>query len=178
MSQIKFFMLKDDQIELIKRVEEKIKIEYIEYGNFEINEKINKFSSGLEIPSIGISDGNQPAQCTKYVIYLSGNNIKHQEFIDNYGKKRICIDQLINNDTIVLQLGGMWNNEAIISGTIGSAYSTGTSKKLLNVFIKEIKKNLKIKAFYVGNKAYQYFKNGGRLACCAIDSPKEYDLKE
>lgn len=85
--------------------------------------------------------------------------------------------QSTNANSIVILPGGIYENEYLICGHIGTI-NVEESKKLFSVFQKSIKKQCKIKAgsYYVGNDAKLLYGHM-RFITINIHQPMEYDLK-
>jgi hypothetical protein len=180
-SQTHFFGLFNDQLEIINTVEQRYPLKYILCGNIERKDFTSKFkmyNSGADIPNLGIAIGTQPATCDRYLVCKQEDELIFEHLQGNYGIDRVLIDQRASPRTIVIQFGGMWNNKAIISGTIGTIHRTEEAQELMHIFRIAIYKYKRVKAYYVGADAYAFFIKGGRLACAAIESPAEFDLQE
>jgi hypothetical protein len=180
MKQILFFGLKDDLLNVIKLIEEKIKLKYTLTGNFEWNrfQGIKSFDTIVDIPKLGIADSKQSTTSDSYLVNERGTPIEIRT-IDKSGIKRIMIDQLENPDTILLTPGGTWNENTILSGRISTVSETKISQELMKRFMNVIKKAfIKVNAYWVGPEALLLLNEGKRLACASIDSPPEFDLKK
>jgi len=93
------------------------------------------------------------------------------------GTDRFIIDQLLNPDTITFTVGGLWNNEILLHGSVGTASQSKSSQMLMRVFHDALNKQfVKVRAFYVGPQALELLKNGKRLTISA-QSPQQFDLK-
>ncbi len=166
---------------MLIKIEKTKKLKYILCGNY-LN-KENKITditylSALEIPNIGRATGSQPVQCDSFLVVTQENEVIADDFLDNKDRIRFSIDQRQNPGSIVMRLGGLWNEETIISGSITTIHKTKEAQQIMKLFYNEIKKFHKVKAYFAGPKAYSLFQNGNRLACAAIESPAEFDLKE
>jgi len=178
--QTHFFALKEDWESVFENIEESIDLKYVLAGNFVEEEQPNpiEYSKISLIPNIGIAKGSQQSSYDQYIVFYKDDNIVFRKFNDHMNRKRYAIDQMLNQKTMEITFGGLYKNEAIISGRIATIHTTDEALKLMKVFRKYIYKFKKINAFYVGPMAYKIFKEGFRLACCSVDSPKEYDLLE
>lgn len=86
------------------------------------------------------------------------------------------VDQLENPETAVLSLGGDWKGQAVMSGTFGTASDSKYSLALVKSFEKIIRKHFKkVKAYWVGPKAFEQLNKGVRLTI-ALQSPRDFDL--
>jgi len=93
------------------------------------------------------------------------------------GVDRFAIDQLDNPDTITFTPGGVWKEDILLHGGIGTASQSKTSEALMKRFRTIVKKAfVKVQAFYVGPQAFELLRRGKRLTISA-QSPQEFDLR-
>jgi hypothetical protein len=71
------------------------------------------------------------------------------------GVSRYAVDQLINPDTITFAAGGIWNNDILLNGGIGTASQSDGSSALFKRFRSALRKNFtKVKAFMLVPKPW------------------------
>ncbi len=92
------------------------------------------------------------------------------------GVERFCVDQLVNPDTIWFTPGGVWGEDFVLNGRVGTASDSDPSRYLMKRFDSAFKKRFrKIKAFLVGPGALAFLEAGKRLTA-AVQSPRDFDL--
>jgi hypothetical protein len=85
-------------------------------------------------------------------------------------------DQLIHPDTIMFWPGGMWTQDILLYGCVGTASDSDASKRLISRFRYAIKKHFaNIKGVYVGPGALEALRAGKRLTLEAQTS-REFEL--
>jgi hypothetical protein len=178
MKNIHFFALKEDLLTVLALVEGKGSLKYALPGNFlkdEVKNGISVFNTGAEIPNLGKARADSSTHCDDFLVYEPETQINLRAFQGNDGE-RICVDQLTNPDSVVFLPGGIWNEDVVIQGHVGTASDSQISQALMKRFQAAIKKSFtKVKAFYVGPRALEFLECGKRLTDSAR-SPREYDL--
>jgi hypothetical protein len=177
MKQILFFALKEDLVPVLELVESKGPLQYILMGNFLKREfKQIVFATGVLIPNLGKATANQWSGCEAFLVSGRETAINLRTLQGNDGHERVCIDQLANPDSVTFTPGGIWNEDVVLNGRVGTASESQASQALMKRFQAAIKKAFsKVKAFYVGPKALTLLESGKRLAG-AVQSPRELDL--
>ena len=117
------------------------------------------------------------ADCADFFQRTGAGLLSPRRIVDRNLNDRVCIDQLENPDTIHFTPAGIWTDRVLISGSIGTAYTSETTVSLMKRFSGAIRKLfLKVRAFYVGPAAQKLWEAGARLTS-AVQSPPEYDLR-
>jgi len=121
--------------------------------------------------------GDQSHEPT-YLVGERGCLINVRPVPQHGGGTKYVIDQQINPKTVVFRSGGVFKNQCVIAGYIGTISEDPVSNDLFRLFNKEIKRQFeKIKSYYVGKEAAELLVKGWRLTTSA-DSPEIYDLKK
>jgi|GEM_PF-980853 len=194
-----FYATRDDLLAVTEKVESIIAIRYVRFGSF--TKLPDSFSSATEIPNLGVASHPSAVACEKFLIcelYITikpemlkasigqggdGNSSTVKQIATSktvsknaIGADRFIIDQLLNPDTITFTAGGLWNNDILLHGSIGTASQSKSSLILMKTFHDVLKKQfIKVRAFYVGPQALVLLKNGKRLTISA-QSPQKFDL--
>ncbi len=178
MKQVRFFALKEDLLHLLELVESKGEIKYVRIGSFlrdQVKGELASFAAGAELPDLGKASVDQGVACDSFLVCDRAMPITLR-VLEIAGGDRVCLDQISNPDSIVFNPGGVWSEDIVLNGCIGTASESQASQALMRRFQSSIKKCFtKVKAFYVGPNALGLLKSGKRLAG-AVQSPKEYDL--
>lgn len=178
MKQIYFFGLKEDLLPMLALVESKGALKYVRTGNFlgdQVNDSVVTFGAGAELPNLGKATADQWTGCDSFLVSDPTTPINLRA-LQAIGGDRVCLDQLENPDSIVFNPGGVWSDDVVLNGCIGTASESQVSQTLMKRFQAAIKKSFtKVKAFYVGPNALKLLESGIRLAG-AVQSPRELDL--
>ena len=89
------------------------------------------------------------------------------------------LDQELNKETIIINIGGIYENQALFPTEISTIwYENETSKRLYTKLKKSCKKLMHCtqNGYLIGERAYskrEYY----RFCTISIDSPPTYDLK-
>ncbi len=179
MKQIHFFALKEDLLAMLEFLESQGPLKYVLTGNFlsdEVKHGVSVFTSGANIPNLGKASADQTAGCDSFLVCEPESHVQLRKFRAYDGRERICIDQLANPDSVVFTPAGMWSEDIILNGCVGTASDSQISRVLMKRFHVAVKKTCsKVRAFYVGPKALVLLQNGKRLTG-AVQSPPEFDL--
>jgi hypothetical protein len=179
MKQIHFFGLKEDLLAMLECLEGQGPLKYVLTGNFlsdEVKNGFSVFTGGANIPNLGKATADQTAGCDTFLVCEPQSPVELRRFRAYDGRERICIDQLANPDSVVFTPAGMWSEDVVLNGCVGTASDSAISMALMKRFHVAVKKTCsKVRAFYVGPKALVLLQNGKRLAG-AVQSPPEFDL--
>lgn len=177
MKYIHFFALKEDLLALLELVDSKGPLKYSTMGNFlgsEIEGSICVFATGAEIPNLGKASADQSAACDSFLVCELETPI-HLRTAGLNGE-RVCVDQLVNPDSVEFKPGGIWNEEVVLHGRIATTSESQVSQALMKRFHAAVKKTFsKVREFYVGPKALTLLESGKRFAS-AVQSPREFDF--
>jgi hypothetical protein len=191
-----FYATRNDLLTVANRVESEHPIKYVRFGHTTTLPP-DSFARIVTIPGLGIASHPSAVGCCKYLVCNVDTVIKPRELktlteadvaesiIANkeslkplIGVNRYAIDQLMNPDTISFAAGGIWKDEILLHGGIGTASQTEVSLSHFKRFQAALRKSFtKVRAFYVGPEALDLLKSGMRLTISA-QSPREFDLKE
>jgi hypothetical protein len=178
MRHIHFFALKEDLLPVIDSVESKVPVKYALTGNFlkrQIPNGIFVVHTGGAIPDLGRATANQSIACSTYLVTEreAPIDLRHLQAIDG---ERICVDQLVNPDSVTFTPAGIWNEDVVIHGRVATVSDTPIAQALMKRFYNPIRKTFtKLRAFYVGPNALTLLKSGKRFTG-ALQSPPEFDL--
>jgi hypothetical protein len=162
---------------VLELVESKGPLKYTPMWNFlrsEIEEGIHVFDTGAEIPNLGKASADSSVGCEAFLVCERETPIHLRTAGRNV--ERLCVDQLANPDSVVFNPGGIWNEDVVLEGLIGTAYESKISQALMKRFHNAINKIFtKVKGYYVGPKALTLLEEGKRLTS-AVQSPPQGDL--
>ncbi len=159
------FGTKKDLESIFNEFQEKNLVKYYKCGKNDNNEiiditKLDKFGISLN----GSHIGNQ------YLVIKRHETVKP----DNYNH----IYQQLNETSIVIDLGGLYDKKTILPTTISTIwYDNIYSKKIYNDLKNIIKRHSNtVNGYMILKNAYNE-KDQLRFATISVQSPKEYDLK-
>jgi hypothetical protein len=176
MKQLQFYAAEGDLLPVLQAVESHGALKYIRFGN-STSRHVQAFSAGSELPNLGKATSESAISSESFLVCQCELDVVVDQFVNDHGVARCCIDQLANPDTVTLTPGGVWSQDVVLYGRVATASESKTSQELMRRFAGAIKKQFtKIKAFYVGPKARELLEAGKRLTIAA-QSPREFDLK-
>lgn len=174
--QIFFYGLKEDLIKIIKSIELNFSVKYVEAG---LKDKHPFCVSDLieNINNIGFTDYGDWNHNEKYLILPKDKDLIIESIPQRKGGIKYAIDQKENNESIVIFLGGNYQNKAIIASKIGTISVTDFSNNIFKFVSAYIRKEFKnINGFYISDNALKESEKGIRLTTDA-NNGLEYDLK-
>lgn len=176
MKLINFYATAEDILQVLDLVESAGSVQYVPTGNYSAGtfKGVSDFlGSGEEIPNLGKASADSSVGCDAFLVCDRETPVTPRVLLES---DRVCIDQLINPDTVVFTPGGLWNDQVLLHGKVGTASDSEASQSLMRRFKSAIKKTFtKVNAFYVGPKAFELQKSGTRLTI-SVQSPFEFDL--
>lgn len=156
--------------------------------DFQQNNNIHYFKCGRMDDLVEISDITKEPH---FGINIRGNHINNQWLVclndtsPIKRKNKFCvdniffIDQELNKTSIIIDIGGLYENQALFPTEISTIwYENENSKHLYTILKKSCKKftHCKQNGYLIGKDAYskrEYY----RFCTISIDSPSTYDLK-
>lgn len=175
-NEIYFFTTKLDLIKIIQNVEQNIQLKYIETNSYDSSE-IKVYDSLEEYENIGINLSGDH-QSESFLVLEKNDQLNIREVKQINSGVKYYVDQMENENSIVIWPGGIYKNHYLICGHAGTINKTPESKKILNIFNKNIKKqcNQKIGRYYIGKDAQKLF-NQIRFITINVNQSEEYDVK-
>lgn len=169
-----FFAIDDDLLPVFGMVEGKYSLAYVPTGQFS-HRSLSLISHGREIPNLGSANDDSSIRCETYLVTKDSTPVEFRAIRRVDGSERFIIDQLLNPDSVTFTSGGKWG-DAVLHGRVATASDSDTSKDLMKIFNRAIKKHFKkVRAYWVGPTAYAFLEAGGRLTAAA-QSPADFDL--
>jgi hypothetical protein len=171
-----FFATPDDLLPVLVSVEAKHSIVYTPCGHVH-KPKVAHFSTARNLPTLFQPQPYESAVGgPAYLITEAGTDVVLRQLSPYEGKDRWSVDQLANPDSTVLRHGGLYGDNVLLHGDVGTAYKTNVAMRLQRAFDAAIRKHfVKIGSFYVGPGAEALLDSGWRLTA-AKQCPPEFDL--
>ena len=133
MTQILFFALKEDLLEVIDSAERGEKVIYAKMGRY-LEPEFPIFEGGHKIPGVGVATSESSIACEEFLVARSESSFCLRSVNENSGIKTFRLDQLINPDTIVLLPAGRGDENVVLQGSLGTSSDSDESLKLFNRF--------------------------------------------
>jgi hypothetical protein len=169
-----FFAAHDDLIPVMLDVERAVPIQYTRCGNTERND-FPTYSSITQIEGVGVATGTQSVLCTGHLITPRGTEVVVRTVQTIHGV-RYAVDQLLNNESTRLLQGGAVGDLAVYEGNLGTAYTSGFTRKVHAAMRRSmLKRFAKYGIVFIGPKAEAMHRAGARLTI-GLDSPPQCDL--
>lgn len=178
MKRIFFFATPSDIVPVLKRFEVCALLKFVEIGNLETPNRM-VYMEISQIPNPGISTHETGSLSKKYLVsHRSAKNIM-RSFIGGKGESRWTLENGDNEETVVLNMAGLWETGTLLPGSIMTLHETPVAQQLMRWFLLALKKEkfIKIREWWVGHEAMEMLKAGRRLSTTAEQSPPEFDLK-
>jgi hypothetical protein len=160
--QLFFFATKRDLFELVNFLDSSFNIKYAEAGL--LNNKVNCISSlhsAIELHLMEYGDWNFNK---RYIVLPRDVDLQIREIQQRAGGVKYAVDQMKNNDSIVIFLGGKYNEEAIIASKIGTISQTEFATNMMKNLSAYFKKYKKVEEFFICSEALKAAEEGLRLS--------------
>lgn len=175
MKRILFYATREDLLPVLREFESKETLKYVRTGLFPTH-SYDTIEHGAQIEGLGKATADSASLSETFLVCRRETPVKVRP-ITGGTVQRFAIDQLWNPDTVVFTPAGLWNDEALLHGRLGTISDKPSAQALMRRFNAAMRKNYtKVNSFWVGPKALDYLKSGKRLTI-AVQSPKEFDLK-
>ncbi len=175
--QILFFADVADMQSIIEEMEAAGSNHYFLAGLFD-DETPKKYDSLLETPGWGYVANGDWNHNPSYIILPRSEDVKLRVVPQKKGGIKYAVDQLQNPISCVIRPCGIFADNILVGGLMGSISSSDFSTTLIKAFGSLVKAKFKvIGQFYVGDGAKAKLHGGWRLVTNSR-SPLAYDLKE
>ncbi|MCC5875109.1 MAG: hypothetical protein JJU11_02715 [Candidatus Sumerlaeia bacterium] len=171
------FAARRDLAEVIQVVESNHSLKYVVYGMSD-HPEYDVYNSLLDYPMLGTAEGDQYVACTIMNIFPREAEIKLRTVPQRRGGVKYLIDPMENPCSMIIRLGGVYEEGVLIHGETATTYSTDDlGTKLFHAFARQIRKRFrKVHEFWVGKEAEELYRKGWRLTQSKHRST-DYDLK-
>jgi hypothetical protein len=174
MKQMSFYAVKDDLLPVLQALEDNGSAKYARTGRF-VEPGLTVFDHGRDIPNLGNAVSEAGNSCETFLVCKSEQQIIPRS-VRILGQERFFIDQFYNPNTVTFTPAGMWEQEILLAGRVGTASASQESQRLMKRFHSAIRRRfIKVRAYWVGHGALELLQSGKRLTI-AVQSPPEVDL--
>ena len=161
--QTMFFTTLNDIKEIMKTTEELFSLKYYKKGLLD-SPTFPKYDSILDVPDLGNPKFGDWNYNDIYLVIPKYLDLNIQEIPQRKGGTKYTIDPPINPTSILINIGGIYSENIIVAGKVGTVSNDDFSITLYKTISSKIKKQFKqIDGFYVGNEAMEKLKEGWRL---------------
>ncbi len=175
-NQMGFFATRTDLEELLRAIEAKRKLRYVEVGLFDEAILVQR-ESFSEIPDLGVANRGDANQEPAFLVADRRSMVQVRAVQQRSGGTKFAIDQVSNPHTIAFRPGGTFADAAVIAGQVGTVSDDAESLGLFKLFAAEIRRRFtKIGSYYVGKDAGALLGAGYRLTA-SVRAPPLYDLR-
>ena len=170
-----FFALPDDLLPVFDAVEAKTPVAYTLTGMFDAADA-PFVRAGSLLPSLHFPAESTSSSCPTYLVTLGAAHVQLRAVSVRSKGIRYAVDQLANPESVVLTHGGFDAGGVLISGRVATASDAPAAKRLQASYAAAIGKTFKrVNAYWVGPRAMDHLRGGGRLTHSAA-SPAKFDL--
>lgn len=175
MKRILFHALKEDLLPVLREVESRQPLKYVRTGVFS-TDSYDMIEDGAQIESLGKATAESASASESFLISKRETPLKIRP-VTGFTVQRFAIDQLWNPDTVILRPAGLWSEDIILHGLVGTVSDKPPAQALMRLFNNSLRRYFtRVNAFWVGPNALQYLRSGKRLTM-AVQSPREFDLR-
>lgn len=163
---------------LLRYVEAQIQLRYTLCGLFSKPELLT-YNSGLDIRHLGVASSGDDVHEDRYLVVDSTIDVKIREVQrGRFDEPLFAVDQLVNPRSIIFQPGGIYEEEYLIRGSLGTVSRHPSSVTLYRSFLIGVKSLfVQVKHNWLGPEACILLKDG----VCLTESsrlPRQYCLTE
>jgi hypothetical protein len=132
----------------------------------------------LEDPDFGVAVNGEHNLEARYLVADRVTPIEVRQVPQSGGGAKYAVDQKINPQTVVFWPGGIFDENCVIAGSVGTVSEGEVSLAIFSLFGIELRRQFKkIKSYHVGRQAEELLDKGWRLTT-GTTTPLLYDLKK
>jgi len=166
---------RSDWLECLAAAEAGRPLAYTLTGLFE-EPVLSTFHGVASVPDFGIAKHGNTVLESGFLVHDVGSVIQIRDVPQRNASIRYAVDQLVNPTTIGVRPGGLFGDNVVIAGQLGTASDDPISSELFRLVARSVKKLFtKIKAYWVGPAAVEILDAGGKLSVSSETDPL-YDL--
>ncbi len=173
--QVNFFATRMDLLSVTAAVEAQRTMKYICRDDSN-GGKFEEFDSASEIPDLGIAIHGDHNLDSIFLVLDRNKRLIVEQINLKAGGTSYSIDQSANPSSVTFQPGGVYGDQAVISGRVATCRNDPVSLALLKLFRKEIKRRFeRFKISWVGPEAAGLL-DAGRRFTFSVRAPTVSDL--
>ena len=173
---LQLFCAYGDLVSVFGDVEASVDLSYTRTGLF-AEAKRPTFRSGKELPDLGISQAGETSREPSYLVWRAGVSPIVRPVAQKAGGTLYAVDQSLNPSSIVLKPGGVYADQCVIAGQLGTICEDEESVELYGKFATAIQDRCqRIGAYWLGPEAVSLLRAGRRLTI-GINASTALDLR-
>lgn len=174
-SQISFYATREDTLEVLEALESQVPVSFVRAGT-STSPDFESWDVAKNIARLGTAQQGDQAQEPWLLIVPRETEVKALPIPQSKGGVRYAIDQRLNPNSVAFKAGGVYQNDCLIAGQLGTCSDGSFSKQVLEILSREVRNRFtRIKSYYVGKHAAALLDRGFRLTT-DIRSPLQFDL--
>jgi hypothetical protein len=174
--QFMFYATARDLTPVLSLLEAQKKLQYTAMRHVVTN-KPQTYFSYADIPEFGRADDATAVMNPKYLVALQGTAVQVETIYPKTGGINFAVNQGLNKDTVGLRPGGMYGNDVLLYGTIGTVSESNASLHLYDFMVEPyLARFTEVHGFFLGPEALGLWKSGIRLTTSAT-GPGDSNLK-
>ena len=173
---LNYFASRNDLLKVLKAIEAKIDLHYIEAGMFD-DTILGEYACAADVPWLAVPSRETDLGGRHILMGHAATLFKWRTVPQRRGGVRFAMDQRPNPDTLAIGPGGVVDDYMVLAGRAGFCSDDAQlAQKLLRRFrMTAVREWTRIKSYLVSPEAAALLDAGARL-CADARSPKEYDL--
>ncbi|MGA8078360.1 MAG: hypothetical protein WB868_13365 [Xanthobacteraceae bacterium] len=174
--QFMFYATARDLTPTLSLLESQKKLQYTPMRRV-VSDKTQIYLSYADIPDFGLTYDPTAVMNPAYLVALQGTAVQVESIPQRKGGINFAIDQKLNKDTVTLRPGGMYGQDALLYGAIGTVSESDASLNLYDFMVAPyLARFEQVNEFFLGPEALDLWKSGIRLTTSAT-SPTKFYLK-
>ena len=170
-----FFFAEADLKTMLRSVESAMDVQYLKRGTFPTAD-IRAITALSSNDNVGVSKWPSSVLGEHWLVGENGGAIRTRQLTARTGEPIFIVDPHVNNEAVVLSIGGEWNGEAILRSEAYIAHDHVISKQIFHLIARSAKSiSRRVRGMYVGHEAHIRWQSGWRLTD-DVRSPSGYDL--
>ncbi|HEY6619968.1 MAG TPA: hypothetical protein VIY68_10510 [Steroidobacteraceae bacterium] len=136
-----------------------------------VSSRPETYLSYADIPDFGRTCDPTAVMNQSYLVAPQGTVVQVKSIPQRIGGINFSIGQGLNKDTVTLSPGGMFGQDVLLYGSIGTVSESGTSLDLYDFIVEPyLARFADVHGFFLGPEAFDLWKSGVRLTVSATAS--------
>ncbi len=156
MKRIFFFATPSDIMPVLRKFESGRPLKFVELGNL-ITPNRAIYLNSCEIPDSGIATHETGHASAAYMVSDRETKNHMNKFVGEEGEYRWTLDNSDNEETVILTMGGLWDDNTLLDGLMDTLHQTPVAQSLMKLFASSLKQEgfTKIKLWWVGKRSFR-----------------------
>jgi hypothetical protein len=174
--QIHLFATRKDIEQGIRLFERENSLKYTLCGLFPSSD-VHVYSSLFQIENLGKTTAPNQSLCDEFLVMKCGVELEIRDVQQKSGGVKYAVDQQSNPASVCFRPGGIYHDEFLIAGRIGTASSHPDAAHLFREFGRAATQGFrKQREYFVGPDAFRLYQDGVRLITMHVGEDRKYDL--